>query len=67
MIVGQRPNSPNFELAISHGFDPVSLDEASRLADIVNILLPDEVQADLYREQIGPHLVRGNILMLRTD
>ncbi len=63
VIVGQRPNSSNYELAVSHGFDPVSLEEASRLADIVNILLPDEVQADLYRDQIGPHLVPGNILM----
>ena len=29
VIVGQRSNSPNFDLAVSHGFDPLTLDEAA--------------------------------------
>ena len=32
--------------AKSHGFDPVSADEATKNADVINILLPDEIQAD---------------------
>jgi ketol-acid reductoisomerase len=63
VIVGQRPGSPNYDLAVSHGFQPLSLAEATSRADLVNILLPDEVQADLYREQIRDQLKPGNILM----
>jgi ketol-acid reductoisomerase len=63
VIVGQRPGGPNYELAVSHGFTPMSAAEAAAEADIINILLPDEVQADVYREHIRPQLSPGNILM----
>lgn len=63
VIIGQRPGSKNYELAVSHGFQPMSVEEASKKADIVNILLPDEVQADIYRQSIKPHLTAGNVLM----
>jgi ketol-acid reductoisomerase len=63
VLIGQRPGGPNYELARSHGFQPVSAEEATRQADIVNILLPDEVQGDTYRAHIRPHLTPGNILM----
>jgi ketol-acid reductoisomerase len=63
VVVGQRAGSPNYDLARSHGFDPLPLAEATARADIVNILLPDEVQADLYRDEIRPHLRPGNLLM----
>ena len=63
VIIGQRPGSANYELAISHGFQPVSAEEAAKRGDLINILLPDEVQADVYRQHIKPHLVAGNVLM----
>ncbi len=63
VIVGQRPGSANYELAVSHGFQPVSAEEAAKRGDLINILLPDEVQADIYRQHIKPHLVAGNVLM----
>lgn len=63
VIIGQRPGSANYDLAISHGFQPVPLDEATKQGDLVNILLPDEVQGDIYRELIRPHLTPGNLLM----
>ena len=63
VIVGQRPGSANYELAVSHGFEPLPLDEATRQGDLVNLLLPDEVQGDLYRNQIQDNLEPGNILM----
>jgi ketol-acid reductoisomerase len=52
VVVGQRPGSPNYELAVKHGFKPVSAAEAG---DLVNILLPDEVQADVYTR--GPRII----------
>ncbi|MAZ94814.1 MAG: ketol-acid reductoisomerase [Planctomycetaceae bacterium] len=63
VIVGQRPGGANYDLAVSHGFEPLPLEEATRQGDLVNILLPDEVQADLYRNQIRENLEPGNILM----
>ena len=63
VVVGQRPGGANYDLAVSHGFEPVSAAEASKQGDLVNILLPDEVQGDIYREHIKPHLVPGNLLM----
>ncbi len=63
VIVGQRPGSPNYDLAVSHGFEPVSAAEAAKQADLINILLPDEVQGDIYRDQIRDQLSPGNVLM----
>ena len=63
VVVGQRPGSANYDLAVSHGFKPVAIDEATKQGDVVNILLPDEVQGDLYREHIRPNLSKGNVLM----
>lgn len=63
VIIGQRPESANYDLAVSHGFEPLPIDEAAARGDLVNILLPDEVQGDLYRDHIRQHLEPGNILM----
>ncbi len=63
VIIGQREGSHNYELAVSHGFKPVSAAEATKKADLVNILLPDEVQGDTYRAHIRDNLKPGNILM----
>lgn len=63
VVVGQRPGSPNYDLAVSHGFAPLPLEEATAKGDMVNMLLPDEVQGDTYRSQVRPHLKPGAILM----
>jgi ketol-acid reductoisomerase len=41
----------------------MEIDEASKKADIINVLLPDEVQGDLFRTHIKPNLSPGNVLM----
>ncbi|MFN0199812.1 MAG: ketol-acid reductoisomerase [Planctomycetaceae bacterium] len=63
VIIGQRPGSPNYDLAVSHGFKPISAAEAAKAGDLVNILLPDEVQADVYKADIRPNLQKGNLLL----
>jgi ketol-acid reductoisomerase len=63
VVVGQRPGSPNYDLAVQHGFKPVSAAEAAEQGDLVNILLPDEVQADIYNRDIKPGLKPGNLLL----
>ena len=63
VIVGQRPGGKNYDLAKKHGFEPMSAAEATKKADIINILVPDELQADLYRDHIRDNLQPGNVLM----
>ncbi|MBP87105.1 MAG: ketol-acid reductoisomerase [Planctomycetaceae bacterium] len=63
VIIGQRPGSANYDLAVSHRFEPLTIEEATKRGDLVNILLPDEVQGDIYRNQIREQLSEGNILM----
>lgn len=63
VIVGQRKGSANYDLAVSHGFDPMPIAETTKAGDLVNILLPDEVQGDLYRSDIRPNLAKGNVLL----
>ena len=63
VIVGQRPGSANYDLAVKHGFEPVSAAEAAEKADIIMMLVPDHVQGDIYRDSIAPGLKAGNMLM----
>ena len=63
VVIGQRPGSANYDLAKSHGFDPMPLADATKAADVVNLLLPDEVQGDIFRSEIRDNLEPGNILM----
>jgi len=62
VIIAEQPGCANYDLAVSHKFQPVSLAEATKQGDIVNVLLPDEIQADLYRTEIRDNLSPGNIL-----
>ena len=63
VVIGQREGSPNYDLAVSHKFEPMSVADAVKAADVINILLPDEAQGDVYRQHVLPNLSEGNILM----
>ncbi len=63
VVIGQRKGSANYDLAVEHGFDPMPVDEATAAGDLINILLPDEVQGDVFRAQIKDRLSPGNLLM----
>jgi ketol-acid reductoisomerase len=63
VIISELPGSPNYDLAVSHGFQPLPTDEAARRGDIIQILLPDEIQADVFQKSIREQLQPGDILM----
>ena len=63
VIIGQRPGSANYDLAVEHGFKPVSAAEAAEQADLIQILLPDHVQSTVYENDIKPNLKPGKMLM----
>ncbi len=63
VIVAELPGTRNYALAVEHGFQPLSTAEAVARADIVTILLPDELQAEVFRNEIRPNLKPGNIVV----
>ena len=63
VIIGQRPGSANYDLAVKHGFTPVSVAEAVAKADLIQVLLPDHLQGDIYEKDIKPNLKPGKTLM----
>ena len=48
VLVAEVPGTENHALAEEHGFKPLDASEATRRADIVQILLPDEIQQPLF-------------------
>lgn len=62
VIVANRRESANGKLAIEHGFDPMSVGDAVKAADLVIITLPDEVQPEVYENEIKPNLKAGAAL-----
>lgn len=60
--IGQRKGSKNYQLAVEDGFKPVSAEEAAKGADFIQMLVPDEVMADIYRQDVAPHMKKGKIL-----
>jgi ketol-acid reductoisomerase len=63
VIVSELPGTSNYKLAESHGFKPVSADEAARQADIVQMLVPDQVQKSIYETSIEPQMKVGKALV----
>ncbi|MBE7439666.1 MAG: ketol-acid reductoisomerase [Spirochaetales bacterium] len=63
VVIGLRPKSDSAEQARQDGFEVLSPADAAARADIIQILAPDTVQADLYNESIKPGLKAGNALV----
>ena len=62
VIVGVRVGGKSWKIAEEDGFKPMSIEEASRKADIIHILIPDTVQPMVYEEKIKPELREGKTL-----
>src|SRR2546421_7844930 len=62
VVVANRKDSTNGRLAIEHGFDPVSVEDAVRAGDLIILTLPDEAQPGAYTKSIAPHLKAGQAL-----
>src|SRR5512146_2232844 len=63
VIVAELEGTPNFKLAIDHGFIPTTAAAASAEADMIQILAPDEKQAMVYRTEIKDNLTAGKTLV----
>ncbi|MCX7919801.1 MAG: ketol-acid reductoisomerase [bacterium] len=63
VVVAELPGTDNYQLAVSHGFKPVSAADATKQADIIQILVPDEYQPMVYHNEIKPNLKPGKAIM----
>jgi len=63
VVVGQRTGGDNYQAAINDGFKPVSAAEAAKQADLIMLLLPDQTQAAIYRNEVEPNLKPGKALI----
>jgi ketol-acid reductoisomerase len=64
VVVGLRKDSRSRPKAEAEGLRVLTPVEAAREADVVMLTVPDELMAEIYREEIEPGLVAGNYLAL---
>jgi len=63
VVVSELPGTPNYEQAKKDGFNPVTAEEASKQADIVQILTQDHAQAKVYKDSIAKNMTKGKALL----
>src|ERR1700726_2612444 len=61
--VGLAANSKSTAKAQKAGLEVATVGDATRWADVVMILTPDQTQAKLYTEEIAPNLADGKLLL----
>ena len=62
VIVAEVGGSPNFQIAQKDGFTPVSAREAASRSDVIQILVQDHIQPQVYNEEIKKSLTKGKAL-----
>ena len=63
VIVGLRPGSRHEKKAKDYGLTVMPVKEAAQKADIVMMLVPDEICADIYDAEVAPYMIAGKVLM----
>ena len=63
VIVGELPGGENEKKAKDAGFEVADAASVVKKADVVVMLLPDELQGGIYRASVGPNLRKGAYLM----
>lgn len=62
VVVGLRKDGASWKKAEAAGLKVMEVAAAVKQADVVMILVPDELQGDLYKNEIGPNLKKGAYL-----
>lgn len=65
VVVGNLRDA-SFDLAVADGFDVYELDGAAARADVLALLIPDEVMPEIVRDAIAPHLRVDDMLILAS-
>jgi len=62
VIAADLPGTPAWKRAEADGVKAMSVSDAAKAADYIQILLPDELQGRIYKSEIAPHLEEGKII-----
>ncbi len=63
VAVGLREGSSSAAKAKKAGLKVMTVSEAAKWADVVMMLIPDELQAAVYKSEIAPHMKKGKYLV----
>ena len=63
VVLGLREDGKSAEKAKKYGFKVMNIEDAVKEADVVQILIPDEIQAEVFERQIKPNMHKGQYLM----
>lgn len=63
VVLGLRKDGPSYKKASIENFKIMEIEDAVKWADIVQLLIPDEAQAKVYKEQVEPNMRPGQYLM----
>jgi ketol-acid reductoisomerase len=63
VVVGLRKGGESWNQAKKDGLKVATIEEAAQQADLVQMLIPDELQGKVYKEQIEPYMKKGKALM----
>jgi ketol-acid reductoisomerase len=63
VVVGLRPDSSSRAAAEGEGLEVLEIGDAASRGDVVMVLLPDEKQAQVWREEIADGIADGDLLM----
>lgn len=62
VVVGLRQDGNSWKVAKEDGLEVMTVEEASQKADIIHLLIPDEIQAQVYEQSIKDGLEEGNTI-----
>ena len=62
VTVGVRENGASWKLAQEDGLPVATIEEAAKAAEVIHILIPDEVQSKVYQKHIARHVTAGKTL-----
>lgn len=63
VVIGLREGSARWQKAVEFGFEVMTVDKACEAAQVIQMLLPDEAQAKVYKEQVAPYMTEGKAIM----
>ena len=63
VVFGLRENGSSWVKAKDYGLKTMAITDAVKWADIVQILIPDEIQAEVYKKEIEPNIKNGQTIM----
>src|SRR5438132_887841 len=63
IVIALRKGSASATKAEQAGLKVMEVADAAKWADVIMMLTPDELQADIYREQLAPNMKKGAALL----